>query len=146
MDPGFLERGFICIKVCVCVWGVYFADFISFCLNIPWKWNNLVSLRPNYYIFIGYLNKGSRISRKGSHMYKGVEVQFADFISFCLNIPWKWNNLVSLRPNYYIFIGYLKNEGAGRGVRATPSGSSTDKTEVYFAAYGPRCISNGYIV
>ena len=30
-DPGFLERGFICIKV----WGVRFADFISFFLNIP---------------------------------------------------------------------------------------------------------------
>ena len=43
-DPGFLERGFICIKlyvfvfVCVCVWGGgggRFAGFISFCLNIP---------------------------------------------------------------------------------------------------------------
>ena len=30
---------------------------------------------------------------------------------FFLNIPWKWNNLVSLRPNYFIFKGYLrKNE------------------------------------
>ena len=28
-DPGFLERGFICIKV----WRVRFADFISFLLN-----------------------------------------------------------------------------------------------------------------
>ena len=34
----FLERGFLCIKV----WGVHFADFFSFFLNIPWKWNNLV--------------------------------------------------------------------------------------------------------
>ena len=25
-----------------------------------------------------------------------------------LNIPWKWNNLVSLRPNYFIFMGYLR--------------------------------------
>ena len=53
MDPGFLERGNICIRC----W-VYFADFISFFLNIPWKWNNLVSLRPNYIIFIGYLKTG----------------------------------------------------------------------------------------
>ena len=33
-DPGFLERGFVCIKV----WGgggVCFADFISVFLNIP---------------------------------------------------------------------------------------------------------------
>ena len=30
-DPGFLEGGFICIKV----WGVRFADFVSFFLNIP---------------------------------------------------------------------------------------------------------------
>ena len=48
------------------------------------------------------------------HIFKGVEVRFADFISFFLNIPWKWNNLCSLRPNYFIFIGYLKT-GAGRG-------------------------------
>ena len=30
---------------------------------------------------------GSRISGKGVHMYKGVWVRFADFVSFCLNIP-----------------------------------------------------------
>ena len=30
-DPGFLERGFVCIKVR----GVHFADFISLFLNIP---------------------------------------------------------------------------------------------------------------
>ena len=29
--PGFLERGFVCIKV----WEVRFADFISFFRNIP---------------------------------------------------------------------------------------------------------------
>ena len=57
---------------------------------------------------------GSRISEKGVHMFKGVGVPFADFISFILNIQWKWNNLVSLRPNYFIFIGYLKTRG-GQG-------------------------------
>ena len=46
-DQGFLERGFISIKV----WVVRFADFITFFLNIPWKWNNFVSLRPNYFPF-----------------------------------------------------------------------------------------------
>ena len=54
-DQGFLERGFIC--TCIKVW-VRFAEFISFILNFPWKWNNLVSLRPNYFIFIGYLIAG----------------------------------------------------------------------------------------
>ena len=45
-DQGFLERGFICIKE---------VGFTSYILNILWKWNNLVSLRPNYFIFIEYL-------------------------------------------------------------------------------------------
>ena len=38
-DPGFLAGGFICVEE-----GVHFADLISFCLNIPGKWNNLVSV------------------------------------------------------------------------------------------------------
>ena len=41
------------------------------------------------------------------------------FISFFLNIPWKWNNLVSLRPTYFTFIGYFKRGGSD-GVRANP--------------------------
>ena len=41
------------------------------------------------------------------------------FISVFLNIPWKWDNLVSLRPNYFIYIGYLKTGGGGEGVRST---------------------------
>ena len=52
-DPRFLERGFICIKV----WGVRFADFISFFFKISHaKRNiNLVLLRSNDFIFIGSL-------------------------------------------------------------------------------------------
>ena len=46
-------------------------------------------------------------------------VRFADFISFFLNISGKRNNLISLRPNYFIFIAYLKT-GAGRGFKQTP--------------------------
>ena len=53
---NFLERGSICVKG----WKVGFADFISFILNIPSKWNNLVSMRPNYFLFIGYLKTGGR--------------------------------------------------------------------------------------
>ena len=48
-------------------------------------------------------------------MCKGVGDRFADFISFFLNIPWKLNNLVSLRPNYFIFIGNFKTGGGGGG-------------------------------
>ena len=44
---------------------------------------------------------------------------FADFISYFLNIPWKGNNLVSLRPNYFIFIGYLQTWGRGWGFERT---------------------------
>ena len=69
-------------------------------------------------------------------MCKGVGVRFADLIKFLSNTPWKWGNLVSLRPNYFIFIGYLKT-GDMEGVRAkplnqwTPSGTATD----FFAVY-----------
>ena len=57
------------------------------------------------------LSGGSRISGMGVDMFKGEGVRLADFSAFFLNIPWKWNNLVSLRPNYVIFIGYLKTGG-----------------------------------
>ena len=43
-------------------------------------------------------------------MYKCVGVRFADFISFFLKLKF-W----SLRPNYFIFIGYLKGGGGGGG-------------------------------
>ena len=39
----------------------------------------------------------------------------ADFISFSINIPWKCNNLVSMRPNYFIFMGYLKTSSGEGG-------------------------------
>ena len=52
-------------------------------------------------------------------IYKGVGVRSADIISIFLNIPWKWNNLVSLRPNYFIFIWYLKT-GVRMGLERTP--------------------------
>ena len=103
-DPRFLERGFLCIKA----WGFRFADFISFFSNIPWKWNNLVSLRPNYFIIMGYLKMGSRISGKGFFMYKSVGGSLCWFYLIFLNTPWKENNLVSLRLNYFIVMGYLK--------------------------------------
>ena len=66
------------------------------------------------------LRGGSKISRKVVQIYKGVWDHFTDFLSLLLNIPWKWNNLVSLRPNYFIFIGYLKTEGGEGGLSKPP--------------------------
>ena len=77
-----------------------------------------LNLSQNLYLII-YIRGGSRISGKGVLMIKSVFVclcvcvcgggRFADFISCFSNIPWKRNKLVSLRPNYFIFIRYLKN-------------------------------------
>ena len=63
-------------------------------------------LQPRYVIYrrgqkrttegVTYCRGGSRISEKGVHTFKCVGVRFAHFITFFLNIPWKWNNLVSL--------------------------------------------------
>ena len=36
-------------------------------LNILWKWNNFVSVRPNYFIFFGYLRKNKI---KSATLYK----------------------------------------------------------------------------
>ena len=55
MDPGFLERGFICIKVCG-GWWFRFADFISFFLKNPMKMK-----RPNIYFIL----KNHRILKNG---------------------------------------------------------------------------------
>ena len=74
---------------------------------------------------------GSRISGKGVHMYKGA-CGCADFISFFLNIPWKWNNLVSLRPNDF-FIGCLKTGGEANPLRirlCTMTISICDKSDL----------------
>ena len=60
---------------------------------------------------------GSMISGKGVYMYKCVG---GGGISFFLNIPRNLNNLVSLRPNYFIFMGYLLKTWGMEGVRANP--------------------------
>ena len=38
--------------------GVSFGNFVTVFLSTQWKWNNLVSLRPNYFVYIGYLKRG----------------------------------------------------------------------------------------
>ena len=65
-------------------------------------------------ILIHYIRGRSRIS------VKGFIRRFVDSISFFLSIQWKWNNLVSLRPNYFIFIGYLKIRRQEGGLSETP--------------------------
>ena len=64
---------------------------------------------------------GSRISGKGVCMHKGMGSLLCWFFSHFsfLKIPWKWNNLVSLRPIFFIFMGYLKT-GACRRVQENP--------------------------
>ena len=112
---------------------VKFPDEIVFCKIVfvltlskqcsPW-WNAVLYMWHFIWVFIvcqRTYRGGSRVSGKGVHIYK-VGVCFPDFISFFLNIPWKWNNLVSLRPNYFTFVGYLKNGGGGWGGRGGGGG------------------------
>ena len=72
----------------------------------------LIFTQYDQYCWKCILNQGliQDFQKGGSTIYNGVGVPFADFISFFLNIPWKWNNLVSLRPNF-IFVGYYKTGG-----------------------------------
>ena len=44
---------------CIKVWGFALLILSNFFLNIPWKWNNLVSLRPNYFFFMRYSKMGA---------------------------------------------------------------------------------------
>ena len=53
---------------------------------------------------------GSRISGKGVHIYIYI-CKVREFHLIFLKYPLKRNNLVSLRPNHFIFTGYLKTEG-----------------------------------
>ena len=61
-------------------------------------------------------------------MYKGVRDSLCWFyIIFFFKYPMKMKNLVSLRPNFFIFIGYLKmgTEGEFKRTPWNPSGSFT---------------------
>ena len=65
----------------------------------------------------------SRISGKGVRRYTGRgwgEGVALMIFSFFLNIPWKWNNSVSVRPNYFLFIGHLKTGGWEGGPSEPP--------------------------
>ena len=71
-----VDVGFICIHVCVCVCvvgggGGFVWLILSHFFNIPWKWNNLVSLRPNYFIFVGYFKTGGREGVPANFIFVG---------------------------------------------------------------------------
>ena len=77
-----------------------------------WLWH-LLAISRFYHL---YDRGGSaRISGNGVQMYKGVGDSLLLILWFFLNIPWKWNNLVSVRPNYFIFTGYLKRWAGSLG-------------------------------
>ena len=72
--------------------------------------------------FLHYLigcRGGSRISGKGVHM-QGVRGVALLILSHFLKYPMKMNNLVSLRPNYFIVTGYLKTVGGKEGSSEPP--------------------------
>ena len=51
-------------------WGGYGFAQSPLPLPILWKWNNLDSVRPNYFIFMGYLKKLNKISKANpQHIY-----------------------------------------------------------------------------
>ena len=49
-------------------------------LNIPWKWNNLVSVRPNYFIFMGYLRKMIKFSKANPLPSLYIWTPFPEFL------------------------------------------------------------------
>ena len=95
-DPGFRERGFLCMKK----W-----RFALLFLNIVWKWNNLVSLKPNYFIFTGYLKTGGGEmvwipdSGKGVLMYKSVGVSLCWFYHIFLKYLMKMKQFGLMLPS-----------------------------------------------
>ena len=72
---------------------------------ILWKWNNFVSVRPNYLICMGYLRKKCDKITKATPSYENEIIRS----------QWDlWNNLVLVRPNYFICMGYLKSTTASK--------------------------------
>ena len=75
-------------------------------------------LTPSVQFLVSFYSGGSRISGKGDHMYKGVGLRFADFLSFFLNIPRNRNDLTETK--LFHFHRMFKNWGGRGGFQQTP--------------------------
>ena len=83
---------------------------------ILFTWACIVKMKSNLKT-LPILRGGFRISGKGVHMNKGEGVRFADFIISHENE----DQIIGLRPNNFIFEGYLKmGGGGGGGFKRTP--------------------------
>ena len=84
---------------------------------------------------------------------------YASFYQIVLKYPMKMKNLVSVRPNYFIFVGYLKKKrgsvwgGEGRGEEGfkrflwTPSGPSTaGRAHEIIILYPQYFVFNAFII
>ena len=58
---------------------------------------------------------------QGFYVFRGVGGRFADFTSFFFfKYPWKWNNLVSPRPNFSFSYDIKKRNQGGGGFKQNP--------------------------
>ena len=136
-------------------------------LHILWKWNNLVSLRPNYFVSWNIFkelrynqqSESQHVYTSEPHFQKSwilwrIQRGFRGFAwtpspPIFLHILWKWNYLVSLRPNYFVFMGYFqrikanpntfihlnpisRNPGSSGGSRGGSVGSPEPPPHQYF--------------
>ena len=126
------------IKICLIVLLSFFQDGSNSSYILM---GHSQEFQTTSYFLIGHHKKdcstkgGSKISGKGVHMYQGVGVLSAEVITFFLNIRWKRNNLVSQRPNYFIFIGYLKTS-AMEGFKWAPWTPLDPPLSTYFLIGG----------
>ena len=123
---GHISAGFPCL-------------FFSWCRGLGcvlWLWHYLVDFwQPFGLLLLLYHFLVTAIMHQHLHFCSIILLRGGSRISvgftllilshfFFLNIPWKWNNLVSLRPNYFIFIVYFKRGGGGGGKEGWEGGSS----------------------
>ena len=89
--------------------GYYFLSYTTVFNNKKWS----------FFWFHAYVQGRVQDVWKGGSYIKRCGGSFCWFYLIFFSIPWKWNNLVSVRPNYFIYIEYLKNGGGG-GVARSP--------------------------
>ena len=79
--------------------------FVIDTLKQTYKWTPDI-LQYKCFIF-NTIFKRSYLLQFNQLQVQGVHLNYPPRLLF-LNIRWKWNNLVSVRPNYFIFMGYLR--------------------------------------